>query len=54
MRIKKTSATTSLPAQVVNTYNTSDSDTYSCDYINNSESYSTSEIKTNKRWIDFP
>lgn len=35
MRIKKTSATTSLPAQVVNTYNTSDSDTYSCDYLNN-------------------
>lgn len=26
--------------------------TYSCNYINNSDSYSTNEVKTNKRWID--
>lgn len=52
MRIKKVAPTTSIQAQVVNTYSNSDSDTYSCDYINNSDSYSTNEIKTNKRWID--
>lgn len=34
MRIKKTSQTTTLPAQVVNTYNDSTEDAYSCDYVN--------------------
>lgn len=53
-QIKKVAPTTSIQAQVVNTYNTSDSDTYSCDYINNSESYSTSEVKTNKTWFGKP
>lgn len=52
MRIKKTSQTTTMSAQVVNTYSDSTQDTYSCDYINNSDSYSTSEVKTNGRWID--
>lgn len=52
MRIKKTSATTSLPAQVVNTYNESDSDTYSCDYINGINTYSTDEVDTGKKWIN--
>ena len=37
---------------VANSRSTSTSDVYSCDYINDSDSYSTSEIKTNKRWID--
>ena len=52
MRIKKTSQTTTMSAQVVNTYDESQENAYSCDYINNSDSYSTSEVKTNKRWID--
>lgn len=30
----------------------SDTDTYSCNYINQNNTYSTSEIKTNKVWID--
>ena len=34
MRIKKTSETTTLPAQVVNVQSDSTQDTYSCDYIN--------------------
>ena len=52
MRIKKTSQTTILPAQVVNTYDTSQENAYSCDYINDSDTYSTSEVKTNKTWIN--
>ena len=35
MRIKKTSQTTTLPAQVVNTNSNSTEDAYSCDYVNN-------------------
>lgn len=34
MRIKKTSATTPIQAQVVNTYNESQTNSYSCNYIN--------------------
>ncbi len=34
MRIKKTSQTTTTAAQVVNTYNTSTTDAYCCNYIN--------------------
>ena len=34
MRIKKTSATTPIQAQVVNTYSDSQINSYSCDYIN--------------------
>lgn len=34
MRIKKTSQTTTLPAQVVNTRSDSTEDTYACDYAN--------------------
>lgn len=34
MRIKKTSQTTTMSAQVVNTYSESTEDTYSCDYEN--------------------
>ena len=43
MEIKKVAPTTSLPAQVVNTYNTSNTDTYSCDYINGLHNFSTTE-----------
>ena len=34
MRIKKTSQSATLPAQVVNVANNSQTDTYSCDFIN--------------------
>lgn len=34
MRIKKTSQTTPVQAQVINTYSSSQTDTYSCDYAN--------------------
>ena len=38
--------------EIDNEYNAADDMTYSCAYINDSNSYSTDEIKTNKRWID--
>lgn len=45
MRIKKTSATTPVQAQVVNTYSTSTTDAYSANYVNNAvlEKYSATE-----------
>lgn len=54
MRIKKVSETTSTQAQVVDGYSASTTDSYSCNYVNNNiqDSYSTSEVKTNKTWID--
>lgn len=39
-------------ADVSNITNISDTDTYSCNYINSMDKYSTSELKTNKVWID--
>lgn len=39
-------------ANVSTTTTTSDTDTYSCNYINSMDKYSTNEIKTNKIWID--
>lgn len=50
--IKKTSETTPTMASVVNTQSDSTEDTYSCDYVNNCNTYSTSEIDTGKVWID--
>lgn len=50
MRIKKTSTTATLPAQVVNTASDSTNDAYSCDYINNCNTYSTSETFTGEYW----
>lgn len=38
--------------EIANEYNTANNMAYSCEYINDSNSYSTSEVKTNKRWID--
>ena len=35
-----------------NIYTSSTTDTYSCDYINDRNTYSTSEINTGKTWID--
>lgn len=37
---------------VNNSYSTSVNDTYSCDHINNMNTYSTTEIDTGKKWID--
>lgn len=39
-------------ANVSNTYSTSQSDTYSCDFINDCNTYSTSETFTGKYWWD--
>jgi hypothetical protein len=54
MRIKKTSQTTPTASQIVNTYSNSQTDAYSCNYVNNEikDVYSTNEVKTNKVWID--
>lgn len=43
-----------LSAQVINTKSTSNTDTYSCNYINDNiiDKYSFDEVKTNKTWID--
>lgn len=43
-----------LLAQVINTKSTSNTDTYSCNYINDNiiDKYSFDEVKTNKTWID--
>lgn len=52
MLIKKTYQGTLPDNKIVNTYSTSQTDTYSCNYINDCNTYSTSEIKTDKTWID--
>lgn len=54
MRIKKISQTTTTQAQISDGYSESKIDGYSCNYINNitKEVYSTTEVKTNKVWID--
>lgn len=52
MRIKKVSQTTSTQAQVVDGYSTSTSDSYSCNYVNGMNTYSTNEIDTGYKWID--
>lgn len=51
MRIKKTSETRPLSATVVNEYNDSQENAYSCDYINKYNTYSTDEIRVGT-WID--
>ena len=52
MRIKKTSQTTPVQAEVVNDYSTSQENAYSCDYVNGALTYSTDEVNTHKKWID--
>lgn len=54
MRIKKIQETTPLSAQVLNEASDSTKDTYSCDYINTMNEYSTSEINTGKTWMGKP
>lgn len=51
MRIKKVSQTAGLVGSVVNTQSESNKDTYSCDYINGLNTYSTTEQIVGK-WID--
>jgi microcystin-dependent protein len=50
--IIKATNTTPTFASVVNANSNSTTDTYSCDYINDINTYSTSETDTGKRWID--
>lgn len=54
MKIKKMYQGTVPDNKILNTYSTSQTDTYSCNYINTvaSEIYSTSEVKTANIWID--
>lgn len=51
MRIKKISQTTSTNATIVDGYSESTQDGYSCNYINNLETYSTEEIRIGT-WIN--
>ena len=51
MRIKKVSQTAGLVGSVVNSQSSSNKDTYSCDYINSLNTYSTTEQVVGK-WID--
>jgi hypothetical protein len=53
MRIKKTSQTTSTQAQVVDGYSTSTTDSYSCNYVNKLNTYSTDEIRVGT-WMGKP
>ena len=51
MRIKKISQTTPIQAQVVDGYSTSANDSYSCNYVNGLNEYSTTEKRIGT-WID--
>lgn len=52
MRIKKTYKSFVPSGKIVNSRSTSNDNTYSCDYINNINTYSTEEVKTGETWID--
>lgn len=55
MRIKKISQPTPIvpeTAQITDTYSTSTNDGYSCNYVNELNTYSTSETETGQIWID--
>ena len=52
MKIRKIEPSVGILGKILNIFSNSDKDTYSCDYLNNNDTYSTDEIKTNKRWID--
>jgi microcystin-dependent protein len=53
-KIIKAKNTTPTMASIVNTKNNSTTDGYSCKFINDSEKYSTTEVKTNKTWLGKP
>ena len=50
--IRKTSETRALAGNIVNAYSTSQNSAYSCDYLNDCNTYSTSETFTGKYWVD--
>lgn len=52
MRIKKMYQGTVPENKILNTYSDSQTDVYSCDYLNKISSYSEEEVKTNATWID--
>ena len=58
MRIRKTEPSTGVLGKIVNEYSESTTDTYSCDYVNDTiaesieDTYSETETLTNKVWID--
>lgn len=52
MRIKKTSEVIPKAGHTVNVESDSTTNTYSCDYINDRNTYSTDEVFTGKYWID--
>lgn len=51
MKIKKTFQTTVPTGKVLNNYTESNTDTYSCDYVNELETYYTDETRVGT-WID--
>ena len=51
MRIRKAFQGSIPPNKILDTYSTSQTDTYSCNYVNNFTNYSTSEIAVGK-WIN--
>jgi hypothetical protein len=53
MRIKKVSQTTATQTQVVDGYSTSATDSYSCNYVNGVNTYSTNEIRVGT-WMNKP
>lgn len=52
MKIRKVAQSVGVLGKILNLFSNSNKDTYSCDYLNNNDTYSTNEIKTNKRWIN--
>lgn len=50
--IKKIEQSIGVVGKVLNDKTESSKDTYSCNYINNTNKYATEEVKTNETWID--
>ena len=54
MKIRKAFQGTVPENKILDTYSTSQTDTYGCNYINKLGSYSTTEVKTGKTWLGKP
>ena len=52
MRIKKMYQGTVPENKIIGAYTQSDTDTYNCNYVNTSLSYSTNETKTGGMWVN--
>lgn len=52
MKIRKTEPSVGILGKIVNLFSNSTKDTYSCDYINKINNYSTEETFTGKYWIN--